>query len=312
MIKFFSHKEINKEKWDKCIGASVNRLVYGYSWYLDIICPGWDALVENEYESGFPLPHKRKFGINYIYQPYFAQQLGVFSQNHLTEELVDKFLQAIPARFRFIEIHLNTLNKVDDSRYHCEKRINHELDLIDSYENLFSNFDQNTKRNIKKAQQENLVLRRKVDPNELITLFRENYGKKEVRVHWFHYEILRRLINHCLKHTFSSVTGVFLPDGTFCAGAFFLRDENRIIYQLAASGRMARENSAMFLLVDSIIRENAGQPLILDFEGSNDKNVARFYKGFGAREILYSKVTINRLPLLVSKVVNFVKNHRDS
>jgi hypothetical protein len=312
MIKYFSHRELNKEKWDKCISDSVNRLVYAYSWYLDIVSPGWDALIENDYESVFPLSGNRKFGINYIYQPYFAQQLGVFSRNLLTAALVDKFLQAIPPKFYFIEIQLNTLNKVDSSRYRCINRINNELDLINSYEYIFANYDQNTRRNIKKAQQENLILRRKVEADELITLFRENYGKKEVRLHYLHYDILRRLIDYCLKHTFSAITGAYLPDGTICAGAFFLKDQSRVIFQLAASNSKARENGAMFLLVDNFIRENAGQPFILDFEGSNDKNVARFYKGFGAREIHYSQVTINRLPWLISKVVNFVKKHRDS
>jgi hypothetical protein len=312
MIKYLSHGEINKEKWDKCISGAVNRLIYAYSWYLDLVSPVWDALIENDYESVFPLTANRKYGIKYIYQPYFAQQLGVFSQDHLTEALVDRFLQAIPNKFRFVEIHLNTLNKVDDSRYQSARRIDHELDLIHAYEYLFANYDQNTKRNLKKAQQENLTLRRKVEPDELITLFRGNYGKKEVKLQYLHYDILRRLIEHCMKHTFSTITGAFLPDGTFCAGVFFLRDEKRVIYQLAASGSQARENGAMFLLVDSFIRENSGQPVILDFEGSNDPNVARFYKGFGAKETHYSQVTINRLPGLLSKAVNFVKRQRDS
>lgn len=312
MIKYLSYREINKEKWNQCISDSVNRIVYGYSWYLDIVSPEWDALVENDYESVFPLTHNRKFGISYLYQPYFTQQLGIFSRNLLTESLVESFLQAIPPRFRFVEIHLNTLNKVDNSRYQCLQRLNHELDLINSYEYISGNYDQNTRRNSKKAQHENLELRRKVDPDELITLFRENYGKKEVRLHYLHYDILRRLINYCLTNTFSAITGAFLPDGTFCAGAFFLKDENRVIFQFAASNSMARENGAMFLLVDSFIREHSGQAIILDFEGSNDKNVARFYKGFGAKEIHYPQVTINRLPRFISKAVNFVKKHRGS
>jgi hypothetical protein len=310
MIKYISNREINKEKWDHCIRHSVNRLVYAYSWYLDIVCPGWNALIEDEYESVFPLPSRTKLGIKYIYQPYFAQQLGIFSGNLLTEALVGRFLQAIPARFQFTEIHLNTLNKVDASRYEVVARINHELDLVNSYENIYGNYDQNTKRNVKKAQQADLTIRRKVEPDELITLFRENRGRQEVQLKYIHYDILRKLLDHCLKHTFSAIAGVFLPDGEFCAGAFFLKDESRVIFQLAASSGKARENGAMFLLLDSFIREHAGQPYILDFEGSNDKNVARFYKGFGAREIHYPGITINRLPGMVSKAVNFIKKHR--
>ena len=312
MIKYLSHSEVNKEKWDKCISDSVNRLVYAFSWYLDIVSPEWNALVENDYESVFALPCNRKAGINYIYQPYFAQQLGIFSRNLLTETLVDQFLKAIPVQYQFVEIHLNTLNKIDASHYPCIKRTNHELDLIHTYEMIFANYDQNTKRNTKKARQEKLIVSRKVEPDELITLFRENYGRKEVKLHYAQYDILRRLIDYCLKHTFSAITGAYLPDGTLCAAVFFLKEGNRVIYQLAASNGKARENGAMFLLVDSFIKENSGQPLILDFEGSNDENVARFYKGFGAKEIHYSQVTINRLPGLISKAVNFIKKHRDS
>jgi hypothetical protein len=61
----------------------------------------------------------------------------------------------------------------------------------------------------------------------------------------------------------------------------------------------------MFLLIDSFIREHAGQALTLDFEGSNDPNVARFYKSFGAAECNYYKITINRLPWIAKQAVYF-------
>ncbi len=296
MVRYIPHHEIDKQKWDKCISDSVNRIVYGFSWYLDIICPGWDGLVEGDYDSVFPLTYNRKYLIKYLYQPYFAQQLGLFSRNLLSGKLVQDFLDAIPQKFRFVEIHLNSMNKVDVNRIQTVKRLNHELDLIHSYPDLVLNYDQNTRRNIRKAQNEDLVTGNKVDPDELISLFRENYGKQEERVKFHHYQVLRNMMEYCLKNTFSFITGIYLPDGSLCAGAFFLKDNSRLIYQLAASNLKAREKGAMFLMVDHIIRDHSGLPMILDFEGSNDKNVARFYKGFGATEISYYKVLINRLP----------------
>jgi hypothetical protein len=310
MIRYRKHNEIDKQKWDDCILNSVNRRPYAFSWFLDIVSPGWDALEMNDYESVFPLPQSRKFGIRYIYQPYFAQQLGVFSQEHLTAPLVEQFLQAIPSRFSFIHIHLNSMNKTDPGKYSVVPRLNHELDLIPSYETIFNGYNQNTRRNLRKALDQDLSIRRKVDPDELIALFRANYGRNEDSLKFRHYDTLRLLMNSCLKNTFSLTLGACLPNQTLCAGIFLLRDRDRIIYHFAASDKDARENGAMFLLIDMFIKEHAGQELILDFEGSSDPNVARFYKGFGAKETGFSEVMINRMPGKISRMVYFMKKLR--
>ena len=310
MIIYRKHNEIDKQKWDECILNSVNRRPYAFSWFLDIVSPGWDALEMNDYETVFPLPQNRKLGIRYVYQPYFAQQLGVFSQVHLTETLVEQFLQAIPPRFSFIHIHLNSMNKTDHGRYNVIPRLNHELDLIPKYDTIFSGYNQNTRRNLRKALDQNLSIQRKVDPDELITLFKANYGRNESSLKFRHYTTLRMLMTYCLKNTFSISLGAYLPDHTLCAGVFLLRDRDRVIYHFAASDKNARDNGAMFLLIDMFIKEHAGQPLILDFEGSADPNVARFYKGFGAKETSFNEILINRLPGKVKRMVYFMKRLR--
>jgi hypothetical protein len=149
-----------------------------------------------------------------------------------------------------------------------------------------------------------------VDPDELIALFKANYGRNEETLKFRHYQMLRQLITHCLKNTFSLILGAYLPDDTLCGGVFLLRDGDRFIYQFAASDNKARENGAMFLLIDLFIKEHAGKPLILDFEGSVDANVARFYKGFGAKETGFSEVLINRLPGAVNRMVYLMKRLR--
>lgn len=310
MINYRKHNEIDKQKWDDCILYSVNRRPYAFSWFLDRVSPGWDALEMNDYKAVFPLPQKSKLGIHYLFQPYFAQQLGVFSREHLTEFLVYQFIQAIPSRFSYIHLHLNSMNKIEKEKNTIIPRMNHELDLISGYGTIFNSYNQNTRRNIRKALDQNLTIQRKVDPDELITLFKSNYGKKETSLKFLHYNMLRSLIIYCLKNTSSIILGAYMSDQTLCAGVFFLRDGDRIIYHFAASDKNARENGAMFLLVDLFIKEHAGQPLILDFEGSADPNVARFYKGFGATETRFNEIIINRLPRKVNNVVNFMKKFR--
>ena len=307
MIRYIRHENIDKVLWDDCIQNSVNGIIYARSWYLDIVAPGWDALIENNYLSVFPLTHKKKFFIHYLYQPFFSQQLGVFTRNHLTESMVDLFLQSIPPKFRIVEINLNSMNKVNPDHYQGELRVNLELDLIETYENLQRHYNQNTRRNLKKALTSGLAIKRRIDPDELITLFKENFGKQEGKLKFKDYQTLLNLMQHCLQTGFGIALGAFLPDGHLCAGIFFIQDGARWIFHFAASNRKARETGAMFLLTDSFIKEHAGKAVTLDFEGSNDANVARFYNGFGAKHCNYYHIKKSTLPSVGKKLFNFKK-----
>ncbi|MEA3446653.1 MAG: hypothetical protein U9R19_18205, partial [Bacteroidota bacterium] len=96
-IRFLIHKQIDKRKWNQCIKSSVNGIVYAYSWYLDIVSENWEALVEDDYKSVMPLTINEKYGISYLRQPIFTQQLGVFSSQRLDSNLVKTFIKSIPS-----------------------------------------------------------------------------------------------------------------------------------------------------------------------------------------------------------------------
>ena len=108
-IRLVQNKDLDKTAWDNCIGQAVNGNIYAFSWYLDIVCDEWDALVSDNYETVFPLTFRKKFGIWYLYQPFFTQQLGIFSIRHITPQIVEEFLAAIPAKYKFAEINLNAI-----------------------------------------------------------------------------------------------------------------------------------------------------------------------------------------------------------
>jgi len=57
-----------------------------------------------------------------------------------------------------------------------------------------------------------------------------------------------------------------------------------------------RQTEANHALLDHLIREFAGKPLILDFEGSDLPGIAHFYRNFGASDQPYFFYRLNRLP----------------
>lgn len=295
MIHYLKHNEINKKKWDNAIDVSLNNLIYAYSWYLDIVSPDWCALVEDDYISVMPITGNKKYGINYLYPPYFAQQLGVFSTVKLSKQKVENFLNAIPAQYKFIEANLNTQNTFNLPGYKIKENTNIELTLDSSYESLHKKFSEDTKRNIKKAAKHNIQLQKNISPAEIISIFRKNIGKKINNLKTNNYKTLLSLINTCIQKGYAQTWGAYSED-KLCAGVVWLIKGNRSIFLFSATNDQAKKTGAMFFLIDQFMQEHAGQKMILDFEGSNLPGLARFYKGFGSEEYVYLQVRKNNLP----------------
>jgi hypothetical protein len=196
MIKYLRQDEINVDKWDQCISHSVNGMIYAFSWYLDIVNNRWEALVEGDYERVMPLTPGKKANINYLFQPPFTQQLGIFSTSHLTSQVVNDFIKAIPSKYKLIEINLNTYNKPDSQTTGFTPWLTHELDLISDYDTITKNYSNNLKRNLKKARQSKLSISEHVRPEELITIFKENKGKElkywvdEYKIDGFRFDLM--------------------------------------------------------------------------------------------------------------------------
>ncbi|MBO7528826.1 MAG: hypothetical protein J6T37_03015, partial [Bacteroidales bacterium] len=162
MISYLTHNQIDKQRWDECLAQSPDGLIYAWSWYLDVVHPDWEALVENDYETVMPLTGNRKFGINYLFQPFFTQKFGVFSKKEVSEDKIEEFLEAIPDKFEFAEFRLNGV-----------KGLNHrniELDLSPEYSVLAGNYHSNTKRNLAKAKKEGLTIVEDAQPSVIIEL----------------------------------------------------------------------------------------------------------------------------------------------
>jgi hypothetical protein len=298
MIRFLAHADIEKVKWDNCIKEAFNGNLYGWSWYLDIVHPGWNALVEDDYNRIFPLTGNRKFGIGYLFQPFFSQQLGIYSRSILNPNIVGNFISNIPAQYRYIDIKLNAHNKIESKDFRTLKNINHELDLINTYDRIYNKYTTNTKRNLKKALELELTISKKGKAESIISLFRANRGR--TISHWNDLEYAR-LLNLSYTAVFrgqAMIYAVYTRQNELCAGAIFMRSHNKIVFLFSGANQKAKESHALTFLIDSVIKEFAPSQFILDFEGSNDEGLARYYKGFGSKETDYPGIIINRLPLL--------------
>ncbi len=306
MIEFKKHTDIDFDKWDHCIENSLNGLIYPYSFYLNQVSPKWDALVYGDYEAVMPLPGKKKYGIAYILQPPFIQQLGVFSAFPADETLVNAFISAIPAQFRYIILNLNTYNPISSQIQGAnQQRRTFELDLIAPYDEIRKGYSGQTIRNLKKAEKEKVFVTSNADPNPIIETFRENRGKNISHLKTSQYETLKHLIYSGIHRGNTKVYSAYNAQNTFCAGIVFFNSHKKSILIFSGSTPEARKNGAMTAIIDSYIQNHSGKNITLDFEGSMQNSLARFYSGFGSKECVFLQIEINNFPFLLKPIAKW-------
>lgn len=295
MVRALNRSEIDDMKWDACISESLTALPYAYSWYLDAVCEDFIGLVFEDYKAVMPLPIKEKLGIKYVYQPFFCQQLGIYSPLEVDMSLSTSLQNAIPETIKYIDYHLNRKMLIDSKKNSTARHTSH-LSLDRPYAEISKGYKSNTKRNLKKAA--NFRIEKSIDINVLIDLFQKNIENSGLGSS--DYDRLRILAEKAEQHHIGKSIALYNNDDNnadeLAAGCFYLEHRDSIIWLFPVMNRQMQKDFPSFALVDFIIKENAESKIILDFEGSMIEGVQRFYEGFGAKKVAYHHLKVNRLP----------------
>ena len=294
-IQLLKRKEIEDSKWNNCISNAGNGLIYGYSYYLDAMVKHWDALVLGDYDTVMPLTRNKKYGIHYLYQPPFTASLGVFG-NNISPPLLNDFLLAIPKKFRYWDISLNHGNFFQLSGFNLYERINYTLSLKDNYDSIAECFRDNIKRNVKKSEQLKDSIQKDINVEAVIVLAKEQL-QHFTNLSDSDFEQFKKLFGILYDKEMATSYGIRTSSGQLIASAAFFFSHQRAYYILVGNHPNGKTSGASHALINTFIKDHAGQNVLLDFEGSDIRNLAFFYSSFGATEEKYAAIKLNRLPL---------------
>ena len=295
MIKYIDHFNIDREKWDTCVMYSSIPVIYAQSWYLDVVCEKWDALVLNDYEAVMIISRKKKWGINYIYKPYFTQQVGIFSLKHNENELLPEFLKTIPANYKKIHLLLNITVHPEVKKYSFTKRINHILDTKDNYEVIAGRYARRCKRNLKTAHNAGLELRNETSIPDTIRFLEKYLGAQITELNTYVLNILEKIISVTLNNKTGNILSLYNKEQEKVATLFYAANEKRCTLLVCASSPEGLKYQAMYLLIDSVIRLYAGTGTTIDFFGSSIESIAYFNLSFGTTATEYYLVSSKSL-----------------
>ncbi|MFD2935615.1 GNAT family N-acetyltransferase [Spirosoma flavum] len=316
-IRILPRNKINSLAWDACIANSHQRILYGYSWYLDIVLPApfWKwvgAVIANEtgqYQTVMPIPLRRKVvaGITcawVVHQPFFCQFLGVFSRQETLDPM--PFFRVMQQRFRYgSTVSMRQQPDTSLSFDTVRAATTHTLALSVGYDTIYQNYTHDRKQNLRRARREmstavNWTIVESTDPEPLLTLFRENHADNiDGGVTDWAYAVVRNLVIELSKRNLITLRYACC-DGRIEAGTLFVQEGNRIIYLFNAGSEIGRRRNARTLLIDQMIREQAGhndadEPLVFDFESPEKLAIREFYQSFGTSEEPFWEMRWNRL-----------------
>jgi hypothetical protein len=293
MIVYHKNQEIDREQWDNCIRNSPGVKPYAYSWYLDIMSPGWEALVDDDYDSVFPLPGLSKFGIRYIATPVFLQQVGAYSPDKPASSSLVEFLHFIPDFYRLIDLSVG--QKIELEGFRITERDNYVLDLSKPYEQLWEKFSPHCRRNIETSSRKGIELVNDITPDELIDLFILNKGKDLKAISGRDYQRLKNLMNFCLINKKGRIIGVRGARKRLIYGLFIVETRGSKIMLFVVNTPQSREKRIGYFVINELVKLNASTRTILDFAGSSIPEIASFMASFGSVNEPYYRVYRNRL-----------------
>jgi len=303
------HHQINKEAWNNCIESDVNAQPYALSWYLDIVSPKWQAFVivdlDGDYETIMPLPVKSQYGIPYLQQPFYCQQLGIFGKDSNESEKVEAFLLRLRKAFKYVIDYTFHSGFERNADLFTKNTITQYLNLDQPYSAIYHGYNRDRKLNLNRAHASGLSLVESQDIEPLIQIFKEHIAHKIYGgVSEEAYQQLRALFSEFQRRGIAKLFYTQNNSGHFLTGGLFLIWNRKIIYLFNASSEKGKKKNGNTLILDHIIKSYSNQDYVFDFESPSEEfeNIVGFYASFGSEKVVLNQLAYNKLPFLIKKV----------
>ena len=287
-------QEIDAGKWNNCIiNCEANRIYANHN-YLQHLADNWSGLVMNDYAAVMPIVWRKKWGIRYVYDAPFIQQLGLFGTYDS-----DDLKQAIDTTMGYIQygdLYFNNTNPVPPILPSAKAATNLIIPLHIGYDIIRQGYNDHLKTKLRKASGQQLQYAISDNIKLAVNTYQQLYANRFPSVTPVHYQRLKAIAKQLFNSQQCFIRSVLDKENKLLAVALFFKDENRIYNMLPSTTEQGRKASAMHFLIDNVILEFASKSLTLDFEGSNVPGIKSFYQSFGAVNEPYYYLHYNHLP----------------
>lgn len=287
-VKLLKREEIEDVRWNGCVHYAINGLPYAYTWYLDNVSEFWDGLVWGDYEAVFPLVYQNVAGLNMLYQPVLAPQLGLFSLKPIDKRLMQEFIQAIPAEYTHWNFNLNSMNlSAGEGINHVEHQ-SWYINLQPVYGEQQERYSETVIAALKNTADLGLRIKQDLKPEVVVEHFKNTTGKA-LNLPEAAYHSMHRLIYKAQHYGVGGGFGIYNGE-QLVAATFILYSRVANINLLPGLAASSLNNGA-YALIDLFIRNAAGSMRILDAGPFQTPAVTELFRNYGGETLQYFQVT---------------------
>lgn len=295
MIQLVARENLDVTKYDACVEHSLQSNIYGFSWYMDVVCDNWSALVLDDYNAVMPVPWRKKWFIKYVYPPFWVIQLGLYSKQEVDE---DQFLRVLFSKFKYVEFKSNTENKFSTSKHNTTKQLQY-LNLNQDYKDIQTGYKRDRKRDLKKAKDNKLSALWNDQADKLIDIIKSNVGKRLPNVKAADYDVLLKLIEIIKYRNKGEILSIYDSSKNLVGSSIYVKHKNSVTILASSTDFSNRKYGVDTFMRDAIIAKYASQLDYFYFGGSSIKSIAKNNLSFGSKTKTYQLIKHNNLPKLI-------------
>lgn len=297
-MKLIHQEDIDKERWDKLVLSDQGASIYCQSVFLDSLAENWSLLIDDNYSCGLPIPFTVRLGVKGIYTPNFIRTVdwvGLTENNRL--ETISKAESILKKNFKLASLRMlgNHFSR-SNSEWVFQELVG-EIKL-----------NSQAKRSCKKFQKSDFIIER-VELNDVLSIVSEELMDKVASLRIIDIERFESFL-HAYPKAQMHVFGTKKKD-EILGGLIFIEWKNTFHYVKGGARKEAKDQGAMYAMMEFAINHALSQGMKIDFGGSNVKGVQQFNAAFGGVDVPYFEWKWDHSPFWF-KSLKALKNKRNS
>lgn len=297
----------DKEIFEEFCGSNAELPLFLTSEWLNIVAKEkWDVALEIRGGKvvGFIPYHLSKKGFFTTIQmppltPYLGPWIGYppnqkySSKISFEKEVLSSLIQKLPKIDSFLQKfypYITNWLPFYWKGFKQTTRYTYVIDGLDDLKQIFQDFQENIRREIRKAEK-SLFVEESMEIEELFLFKKRSYESKDQRL-VVNSDLFYSVFKYCTEKGCGKLYTASDASGQKHAYVFLVWDQTTVYYLFGASNPDFKNSGAMSLLMWEAIKFSSSQGKTnYNFEGSMIETIERFFRGFGAKQIPYFEVT---------------------